>query len=81
TQPRSNGQRGGTTIEEIAPGGPMDKAGIRPGANIIKINNIYSWYLGALNLDLSKYAFGTLVEVRYQTNGSGGYQKALVTLD
>jgi aminopeptidase N len=60
----------GVQAQEITPGSPLDKAGVRPGAVIVKLNGVRVEGLRAYSAELKKYRPGQKVSVTYLSGGA-----------
>ncbi|MDD2806063.1 MAG: M20/M25/M40 family metallo-hydrolase [Elusimicrobiales bacterium] len=60
----------GVQAQDITPGSPLDKAGLRPGAVIIKLNGISVEGLREYSAELKKFSPGQKVSVTYLSGGA-----------
>ncbi len=60
----------GVRAQDITPGSPLDKAGVKPGAVITKLNGIAVEGLREYSEELKKYAPGRKVSVTYLSGGA-----------
>ncbi len=63
-------EQGGAIVEEIMPGGPSDKAGIREGDVITKINNVSIKNPQDFTHEIRSNPVGTVFKVEVYRNGS-----------
>jgi PDZ domain len=55
----------GITLTSVVPGGPADRAGIKPGDVVLAINDHYLYTAGEMSEELRRYGPGTTISVRY----------------
>jgi len=60
----------GVQAQEIAPGSPLDKAGVRAGAVIIKLNGVTVEGLRDYSAELKKFSPGRKISVTYLSGGA-----------
>lgn len=70
----------GVFINEVVEGGPADKAGLKPGDIITKINDIEITAISQLRDYVTSFRVGTKVDVTYMRNTDGKYEEATVTV-
>jgi hypothetical protein len=56
----------GITLDQVTPGGPADRAGIRAGDVILALDNHYLFTGGELDAEIKHHKPGTQVAVRYR---------------